>query len=103
MPMSHAPISAGNSACCERCMRRALINIVLAALIAGSAYDIVRDEEHWPFSQYPMFSGTWRSPRFTWLRLFGVTADGREFALDRNEYIAPFDESRLPKVLRRMM
>jgi hypothetical protein len=84
-------------------MRRALINIVLGALIAGSAYDIVTDQEHWPFSQYPMFSGTWRSPRFTWLRLFGVTADGRELALDGNRYIAPFDQSRLPKALRRMM
>lgn len=84
-------------------MRRALINVVLSALIAGSAYDIVTDQEHWPFSQYPMFSGTWRSPRFTWLRLFGVTADGREIALDRNRYIAPFDQSRLPKVLRRML
>ncbi len=84
-------------------MRRALINIVLGALIAGSAYDVVTDQEHWPFSQYPMFSGTWRSPQFTWLRLFGVTADGREFALDGNRYIAPFDQSRLPKALRRMM
>jgi hypothetical protein len=84
-------------------MRRALINIVLVALIAGSAYDVVTDQEHWPFSQYPMFSGTWRSPGFTWLRLFGVTADGREFALDGNRYIAPFDQSRLPKALRRMM
>lgn len=84
-------------------MRRALINVILGALIAGSAYDIVTDQEHWPFSQYPMFSGTWRSPRFTWLRLFGVTADGREFALDRNAYIAPLDQSRLPKALRRMM
>ena len=84
-------------------MRRALINIVLVAFIAGSAYDVVTDQEHWPFSQYPMFSGTWRSPRFTWLRLYGVTAEGREFALDANRYIAPFDQSRLPKALRRMM
>lgn len=84
-------------------MRRALINLVLGALIAGSAYDIIADQEHWPFSQYPMFSGTWKSPRFTWLRLFGVTADGWEFALDANRYVAPFDQSRLPKALRRML
>ena len=83
--------------------RRIVVNLVLVALIAGSAYDIVTDQEHWPFSQYPMFSGAWRSPRFSWLRLFGVTADGREFPLDANRFIAPFDQSRLPKALRRIL
>jgi len=83
--------------------RRAVVNTVLLALLAGSAYDIVTDQEHWPFSQYPMFSGVWRSPTFTWLRLFGVTEDGREFPLDANRFIAPFDQSRLPKALRRIL
>jgi len=84
-------------------LRRTIVNLVLGALIAGSAYDIVSDQEHWPFSQYPMFSGVWRSPTFTWLRLFGVTADGREFPLDANRFIEPFDQSRLPKALRRIL
>jgi hypothetical protein len=84
-------------------MRRAVVNAVLAALLAGSAYDVATDQEHWPFSQYPMFSGVWRSPTFTWLRLFGVTADGREFPLDSNRFIAPFDQSRLPKALKRIL
>jgi hypothetical protein len=83
--------------------RRVFLNLVFAFLILGSAYDIATDQEHWPFSQYPMFAGEWRSPTFTWLRLFGVTADGREIALASNRYIAPFDLSRLPKALRRMM
>jgi hypothetical protein len=83
--------------------RKALINFVLVTLIGGSLYDIAADREHWPFSQYPMFSGVWRSPTFTWLRLFGVTADGREVALDTNEYVAPFDQSRLPKAFKRML
>jgi hypothetical protein len=83
--------------------RRLLVNIVAVSLIAGSAYDIVMDQEHWPFSQYPMFSGLWRSPTFTWLRLFGVSADGREFPLEANRYIAPFDQSRLSKALRRIL
>ena len=83
--------------------RRTIVNTVLAALIAGSAYDIVTDQEHWPFSQYPMFSGVWRSPTFTWLRLFAVTADGREFPLDANRFIEPFDQSRLPKALKRIL
>jgi hypothetical protein len=50
-----------------------------------------------------MFSGIWRSPTFTWLRLFGVTDDGREFALDRNAFITPLDQSRLPKALRQVI
>jgi hypothetical protein len=50
-----------------------------------------------------MFSGVWSQRSFTWLRLFGVTGDGREFALDANRFIAPFDQSRLPKVLQQML
>lgn len=83
--------------------RKLILSASFLVLILGSAYDVVTDQEHWPFSNYPMFSGTWRSPRFTWLRLFGVTGDGREFALDANRYIEPFDQSRLPKGLRRML
>jgi hypothetical protein len=75
------------------------LNLIFAFLIAGSLYDIIRNEEHWPFSQYPMFNGVWRSSTFTWLRVFGVTADGRELPFDANRYIAPFDQSRLPKAL----
>jgi hypothetical protein len=82
--------------------RCAVLNALFLALILGSAYDILQDEEHWPFSQYPMFSTVWRSPTFTWLRLVGVTEDGREFPLASNRYIAPFDQSRLPKALRRI-
>jgi hypothetical protein len=83
--------------------RRAFLNLVALLLIVGSAYDIVADQEHWPFSQYPMFSGVWRAPTFTWLRLFGVTADGSEFPLDENRFVAPFDQSRLPKGLKRIL
>jgi hypothetical protein len=80
-----------------------LINLVLLMAIGGSIYDIAADREDWPFSQYPMFSGVWRSPTFTWLRLFGVTADGREISLDENRYVDPFDQSRLPKAIKRML
>lgn len=84
-------------------LRRAFLSLVFVGLIAGSLYDIVRDEEHWPFSQYPMFSGIWRSPTFSWLRLFGVTDAGQEFPLDANRYILPFDQSRLHKALRQVV
>ena len=83
--------------------RRAFLNLVFVAFIAGSLYDIVMDQEHWPFSQYPMFSGVWRSPTFAWLRLYGVTPDVNEFPLDYNRYVSPFDQSRLPKALRQIL
>ena len=83
--------------------RRALINLFLLTLLAGSLFDIAVDREHWPFSQYPMFSGVWSASTFSWLRLFGVDAEGREISLAGNEYVAPFDQSRLPKAFKRMM
>lgn len=84
-------------------MRRVFINLILVGFIAGSVYDIVMDQEHWPFSQYPMFSVTWTSPSFSWHRVFGVTSDGREFPLDANRFVTPFDQSRLPKAFRHML
>jgi hypothetical protein len=84
-------------------VRRTIVNLIIIGFIAGSAYDIIADQEHWPFSQYPMFSASWSSPTFTWQRVFGVTADGREFPLDANRYVSPFDQSRLPKAFRQMM
>jgi hypothetical protein len=75
--------------------RRVVVTTVIAFLISGSLYDIVLDEEHWPFSQYPMFSGVWRATTFRWYRLVGVRGDGREVTLDRRQYIRPFDHSRL--------
>jgi len=75
--------------------RRRLVNVFLSFLIAGSLYDIVRDQEHWPFSQYPMFSGIWTATSFDWYRLVGVRDDGRELILDSLEFIRPFDQSRL--------
>jgi hypothetical protein len=83
--------------------RRTFLNLIFAAFIGGSFYDIIRNEEHWPFSQYPMFNGVWRSPTFTWLRLFGVTHEGQEFPFDGNRYIKPFDQSRLPKALGQLL
>jgi len=75
--------------------RRRFVNIFVAVLIAGSLYDIVRDQEHWPFSQYPMFAGMWSATSFKWYRLVGVREDGRELILDSRKYIQPFDNSRL--------
>jgi hypothetical protein len=83
--------------------RKLILSVLFVGFMAGSLFDIITDQEHWPFSQYPMFSGVWRSPTFSWLRLFGVTSDGREFPLDENRFVSPFDQSRLPKALKQML
>lgn len=74
-----------------------------AVILGGSVFDSVNDTEHWPFSQYPMFSflETRTDGRFTRLRLYGVTQQQPllEFPLDKNEYLEPFDNSRLPDAL----
>jgi hypothetical protein len=74
-------------------------HVVILFILGASAYDIVRDEEHWPFSQYPMFNRVNTSRELAWLRLYGVTASGEERPLVRYEDVFPFDQSRLSKAL----
>src|SRR5262249_4823111 len=75
--------------------RRRMVNAFVIFVIAGSLYDVVRDQEHWPFSQYPMFSGVWRDTPSSWYRLVGIDDNGREFILDHSRFLRPFDPSRL--------
>src|SRR5436190_9147500 len=80
--------------------RRIFAHLLIFAIILGSAYDIATRQEHWPFSDYPMFSAIHRATVLEWPRLFGVTADGSEVALVDPEYLWPLDQSRLPIGLR---
>jgi hypothetical protein len=77
-------------------------HVLIAGVIGGSLYDIAIRQEHWPFSNYPMFSTVHRDAVLTWPRVFGVTPDGREIALLQYEYLYPLDQSRLPLGLRRL-
>jgi predicted membrane protein len=81
--------------------RLLLIYAVCALILGGSLISWVRDTEYWPFSPYPMFSVLYTQARFTTLRLYGVTKEQplSEFPLDRNVYLQPFDDSRLPAAL----
>ena len=82
--------------------RRLLVaHFLILFVIAGSLYDIGTRQEHWPFSNYPMFSTVHREPSLTWLRLFGVTAENREVALLSYNELWPLDQSRLPLGVRR--
>lgn len=83
-----------------RAHRLWLANAVIGFLIIGSLYDIVRDTDHWPFSNYGMYSELQLTPTLAALRLFGVT-DGpspREFLLEP-ETLDPFDRNRLTSAL----
>lgn len=79
--------------------RYPLANAIILFIIGASLFDIARDEEHWPFSQYPMFNRVTTSRQLNWLRLYGVTADGREHVLLHHRDVFPFDQSRLSKAL----
>jgi hypothetical protein len=84
--------------------RRLLVaHCLILFVIAGSLYDIGTRQEHWPFSNYPMFSSVHRQPTLTWLRLFGVTDDNREVAILKYNELWPLDQSRLPLGLRRFV
>jgi hypothetical protein len=76
------------------------IHGIIAFIVCGSIFDIVTDREHWPFSQYPMYSGIERR-HFKRTRLFGVTQEG-EISIAPNRCFGPFDEPRLVTAFRRM-
>ena len=80
--------------------RQVFAHLLIFGVIVGSAYDILTRQEHWPFSDYPMFAAIHRGTVLEWPRLFGVTADGSEVALVSHEYLWPLDQSRLPIGLR---
>ncbi len=78
-----------------------LVYAMLAVLLTGSARDILSDEEHWPFSPYPMFSAVERSRTLRSLRLFAVTpgAETRELPLLAYEHLQPMDQCRVSTAL----
>jgi hypothetical protein len=82
--------------------RLVMAHALILGIVGGSVYDIATEQEHFPFSNYPMFSTVHRTPTLRWYRLFGVTTDGREVALLKYSHLWPLDQSRLPLGLRRI-
>jgi len=78
---------------------RRLVSALAFGITAGSLAELALDppykREHWPFSQYQMYSllpGTTLSPR----RVFGIeAASGREIPLWGGDFLRPFDHSRM--------
>jgi hypothetical protein len=77
-----------------------IAHLLIAGVVGGSVYDIVMRTEHWPFSNYPMFSELYRTNVLRWPRLYGVTPDGREVPIVSYQQLWPLDQSRLPIGLR---
>jgi glycosyltransferase involved in cell wall biosynthesis len=83
--------------------RLVLASLCTFGIVGGSALDIVRDREHWPFSQYPMFSIIDRSHDHRTLRLHGVVRHtAQELPLTDFAHLEPFDQCRLSSALVRL-
>jgi len=82
--------------------RLAVIHALMLLVVGGAARDIVQDQEHWPYSQYPMFSSVDRDWSHRTLRVFEVSSTDREVPLLENAALAPFDQCRLSTSLLRM-
>jgi hypothetical protein len=75
--------------------RLLFINAVLVSLIVVHVFENIIDDEHWPFCSYPMYSELEEERSITAYRVVGVRHDGSETEIHRNEFIHPFDQSRL--------
>ena len=49
--------------------RLLLAHLLILGILGGSFYDILTRQEHWPFSNYPMFSTIHRRQVLEWPRL----------------------------------
>ena len=72
-----------------------LINALLAFVIVVHVFENVIDDEHWPFCSYPMYSELETERSITVFKVVGVRHDGGETEIHKNEFIEPFDQSRL--------
>jgi hypothetical protein len=83
--------------------RSAVVHLLITGVLAGSLYDIIKSQEHWPFSDYPMFSTVHRTHVLdNWYRVFGITREGREVPILAYPELWPLDQSRLPLGIRRL-
>ena len=80
--------------------RRALVLAIATLVVVATAFEIVRDGDHWPLSSYSMFAEL-RTPDVRLKRLYGVRG-GHEVELVVPRHLAPFHEARLMTALRRL-
>ena len=71
--------------------RRYLVHGVIAVLLLGHGYDIARQQEHWPFSNYPMWARLSKEWHVRGVAPVGLTDDSppQEVDLMNPAYFAP--------------
>lgn len=74
--------------------RKMLVVAMGSALLAIQLLETLFMREHWPFSNYPMYSVP-QGPITSRTRLVGVDTAGALLELDAGSQFAPFDDSRL--------
>jgi hypothetical protein len=83
--------------------RRQLVpHAVILCILVPSLLDIALDREHWPFSNYAMYSRPETEYETGTLRLYGVRDGTHELPLLDPAHIAPFDAARLRAALLRL-
>ena len=85
--------------------RLILVNILIAILVAGSAYAVFTDEERYPFSPYPMYSDIDTDRSVKRLELVGLSMEDppREVPLIIMQQLPPWDDARLMKSFRTLL
>ena len=68
-----------------------LVYAVVGVIVLGHLHEIVRQQEHWPFTNYPMWATVTRDWHIREVMPFGVTDEtgSREFDLREPKYFAP--------------
>ena len=68
-----------------------LVYAVVGVIVLGHLHEIVRQQEHWPFTNYPIWARVTRDCHVREVMPFGVTVEPapREFDLRDPKYFAP--------------
>jgi hypothetical protein len=72
-----------------------LANVVVLLLVFGHLFDIVKNEEHWPFSQYKLFTLVNTERSLTRMQLYGVTQEISQHEFPLRSVDEGFDSSRI--------
>jgi len=82
-------------------LRRRLALGVIYGVLGVHVVAMVAKIDEWPLTYYGMYSRIQR-PQVEWHVVYGVTVDGREVRLQKDDYWVPLGTARLGAVLRRV-
>ena len=79
-----------------------IVALLAIALIAGHAFDIITQTEHWPFSFYPMYGRMQKKKRLRVPALYGVVLKDNKWKGQRitsSEFVPLLSEARIRNIL----